>query len=204
MESLQELLVDELQDLYDAERQLVKALPKMAKAATNDELRSAFQDHLSVTEQHVQRLEQAFELLDEKAKAKPCKAMKGLVEEGAEVIGEDYESEIKDAALIGAAQRVEHYEIAGYGKAREMAEALGLNEVAELLEQTDDEEGEADKKLTEIAETLYAELGAQGEESEMAGEEEDEETVEAESSNRKPVTSAAGNRGTTKKTGTRR
>src|SRR5258706_16486390 len=99
MESLQELLVDELQDLYDAEKQLVKALPKMAKAAANDELKNAFQDHLSVTEQHVHRLEQAFELLGEKAKTKPCKAMKGLVEEGAEVIGEDYQDELKDAAL---------------------------------------------------------------------------------------------------------
>lgn len=203
MESLQELLVDELQDLYDAEKQLVKALPKMAKAAANEELKSAFQEHLSVTEQHVQRLEQVFELLGEKAKTKPCKAMKGLVEEGAEVIGEDYEADIKDAALIGAAQRVEHYEIAGYGTARAMAEALGLNEAAELLEQTEDEEGDADKKLTEIAETIYGELGASGEESDSEVDDE-EETVETAETERKPVKSVAGTRGTTKKTGSRR
>ncbi len=153
LDSLQDLLVEELQDLYDAEQQLTEALPKMAKAAKNAQLQKAFNAHLTETEEHVRRLEQAFEALGEKAKRKTCKAMKGLVAEGSEVIEEDAVPEVKDAALIAAAQRVEHYEMAGYGAARTFAKTLGENEVAELLQTTLDEEGEADKKLTKIAES---------------------------------------------------
>lgn len=153
LESLQDLLVEELQDLYDAEQQLTKALPKMAKAASNTQLQKAFTAHLTETEEHVHRLEQAFEALGEKAKRKTCKAMQGLVAEGAEVIEEDADPDVKDAALIAAAQRVEHYEIAGYGSARTFAQKLGQGEVAKLLQKTLDEEGAADKKLTKIAES---------------------------------------------------
>ena len=151
MESLRELLINELSDLHSAEKQLVAALPKMAKAANSDNLRSAFQDHLEETKGHVDRLDQIFEELGEKPKRKKCKAMEGLVEEGKEVIDEDGAPEVKDAALIGAAQRVEHYEMAGYGTARAMAETLSLASVAELLQQTLDEEGAADKKLNDLA-----------------------------------------------------
>lgn len=151
--SLQELLVEELQDLYDAEHQLTKALPKMAGAANNKQLQQAFNSHLSETEMHIRRLEQAFELLGEKATRKTCKAMKGLVEEGSEVIEEKMDADVKDAALIAAAQRVEHYEIAGYGAARTFAQTLGKNDVAALLQENLDEEGKADKKLTQIAES---------------------------------------------------
>jgi ferritin-like metal-binding protein YciE len=151
MDSLRELLVDELSDLYSAEKQLVQALPKMAKAATSSKLQAAFTDHLAVTKVHVTRLEAALEEMSEKPKRKKCKAMEGLVEEGAEVIKEDGNSAVKDAALIGAAQRVEHYEMAGYGTARGMAETLGLKKVARILQSTLDEETKADADLTTLA-----------------------------------------------------
>jgi ferritin-like metal-binding protein YciE len=151
MESLRELLIDELSDLYSAEKQLVVALPKMAKAATSDNLRTAFEDHLEETKDHVTRLEQIFTELEEKPKRKKCKAMEGLIEEGKEVIDEDGVAEVKDAALIGAAQRVEHYEMAGYGTTRALAETLSLPTVVDLLQQTLDEEGAADKKLNDLA-----------------------------------------------------
>jgi ferritin-like metal-binding protein YciE len=151
--SLQELLVEELKDLYDAEHQLTKALPKMAEAATNSQLKNAFNQHLTETEGHITRLEQVFQALDEKASRKTCKAMKGLVEESSEVIEEKMDPEVKDAALIASAQRVEHYEIAGYGAARTFAQTIGQPEVAQLLQQTLDEEDNADKKLTQIAES---------------------------------------------------
>lgn len=150
-ENLQELLIEELKDIYNAEQQLTKALPKMAKAAVNENLKAGFLAHLEETEEHVQRLEQIFELLDEKAKGKTCKAMKGLVEEGAEAIKENDPSLTRDAQLIGAAQRVEHYEIAAYGTVRAMAQLLGHKEVAALLKETLDEEAATDKKLTTIA-----------------------------------------------------
>lgn len=153
LNSLQELLVEELKDLYDAEHQLTKALPKMAKASTNTQLQNAFTSHLAETEGHIKRLEQVFEQLGEKASRKTCKAMKGLVEEGAEAIEEPMEPEVKDAALIAAAQRVEHYEMAGYGAARTFAQTLGHSEVAQMLQKTLNEEGAADKKLTQIAES---------------------------------------------------
>lgn len=153
LSSLNELFVEELKDLYDAEHQLTKALPKMAEAATNSQLKTAFTSHLRETEGHIERLEQVFNLVGEKPSRKTCKAMKGLVEEGSEVIEEKADPEVKDAALIASAQRVEHYEIAGYGTLRTFAMTLGMDEAATLLQQNLDEEGNADKKLTQIAES---------------------------------------------------
>jgi ferritin-like metal-binding protein YciE len=170
-ETLEQLLEESLKDLYDAEKQLVKALPQMAKAATNPELKAAFTDHLEQTKGHQQRLEQVFEHLGVKAKSKPCAAMKGLIEEGSEQIGEDAEGPIKDLMLIVAAQKVEHYEISGYGSVRTLAEAIGNEDVVDLLQQTEDEESDADQKLTEIASTLI-------EESRGEASDEDEEDVE--------------------------
>jgi ferritin-like metal-binding protein YciE len=155
--SFQELYVKELQDIYDAENQLVKALPKMAEAASSDELRTAFEEHLGQTKGHVQRLEQIFEKLGEKAKGQKCKGMEGLVKEGSEVLQENMDDAVKDAAIIGAAQRVEHYEIAAYGTARTFASLLGDDEAVELLEQTLEEEKETDQKLTELAENINVE-----------------------------------------------
>jgi ferritin-like metal-binding protein YciE len=151
MESLQDLLTEEIRDLYDAEKQLVKELPKLAKAASNEELRDAFNEHLEITKGQVTRLEQVFELLDQRPKGKPCKAMKGLIEEGHEILEEDAEESLLDCAIIGAAQKVEHYEISGYGTARTLAKAIGMKDAAELLDETLKEEGEADKKLTQIS-----------------------------------------------------
>src|SRR5262249_35036725 len=150
--SLHDLYVEELKDLYSAENQILKALPKMVKAASSSELQNAFQEHLEVTRGHVERLEQIFKKLDARPKGKKCKAMEGLLEEGKEMM-QDAEPPVLDAALIGAAQRVEHYEIAGYGCARTYARILGDIEAADLLQQTLEEEGAADKKLTEIAES---------------------------------------------------
>ena len=148
MSDLRNTLIEELKDIYDAEKQLTKALPKLAKAAGHDELKSAFEDHLEETEDHVRRLEQVFEILGEQPKAKKCKAMHGLIEEGNELIKE----EEGDAALICAAQKVEHYEIAAYGSLRTWAEMLGENDVAKLLEGTLQQEKQADEKLSDIAE----------------------------------------------------
>lgn len=150
-EGLRELYIDELKDLYSAENQLVKALPKMAKAAAAAELRQGFEKHLKQTQGQVQRLEKIFQALGESPKGKKCKGMEGLIEEGSEAMEEDYEGSVMDAALIGAAQRVEHYEIAGYGTVRSMAETLGEDDHVALLEQTLEEEKETDQKLTEIA-----------------------------------------------------
>lgn len=171
-DAMRELYVAELRDLYNAETQLTKALPKMAKAASNSELRQAFEEHLRQTSEQVSRLEQIFEMLEEKPTGKKCLGMEGLVKEGAETMKEDYEGSIMDAALIGAAQRVEHYEIAGYGTVREFAELLGEDEHVPLLEQTLEEEKETDEKLTQLAEQIntQAQQEAEGEESE--GEEE--------------------------------
>lgn len=150
-EGLKELYVEELKDLYNAENQLVKALPKMAKAASSEELRQGFEEHLEQTKGHVQRLEQIFRSLDESPKGKKCKGMAGLVEEGAEVMDEDFEGALMDAALIGAAQRVEHYEIAAYGTVCEFAKELGETEQESLLKETLEEEKETDEKLTKLA-----------------------------------------------------
>ena len=157
IENLRDLLVHELKDLYSAETQLVKALPKLAKAATDEDLVAAFEEHLEQTKGQVERLDRVFEILEEKPRGKTCEAMKGLVAEGEETISEDAADEVKDAALIAVAQKVEHYEIAGYGTVRTFANLLGEREVADLLQETLDEEGETDKKLTEIAESLNVE-----------------------------------------------
>lgn len=158
--SLRELYVEQLKDLYDAEQQLIKALPKLAEASSSDELRNAFEEHLDQTGQHAQRIEQIFEGMGQKAKAQKCKGMEGLVKEGSEILKEeDIDGEVKDAALIAAAQRVEHYEIAGYGTVRTYANLLGEDEAANLLQQTLDEEKEADQTLNEIAEQINVEAG---------------------------------------------
>jgi ferritin-like metal-binding protein YciE len=154
LESLQDLFVAQLKDLYNAENQIIKALPRMIKKASAQELKDAFQEHLDVTKQQVERLEEVFETLGEKATGKTCKAMKGIIEEAKESMSEDAEPEVLDAALIADAQRVEHYEIAGYGTVRSYAKLLGNEQAARLLQQTLDEEGEADKKLTNLAESL--------------------------------------------------
>ncbi len=151
--SLEDLLVEQLQDLYDAETRLVDALPKMHDAAESAELKAAFQEHLTETKGQVNRLEKAFDMLGKESSRETCQAMKGLIKEGDEVINASGDPSIKDAALIAAAQRVEHYEIAGYGSARNFALRCGRDDVAELLQQTLDEEGGADKKLTQIAES---------------------------------------------------
>jgi len=153
-DSLRELYIDELHDLYNAEMQLVKALPKMAKAATSAQLRNAFEEHLRQTAEHVSRLEQIFEQLGKKPSGKKCLAMVGLVKEGAETMGEDYTGDVMDAAIIGAAQRVEHYEMAAYGTARAFAELLGDGEHVSLLNQTLEEERQADKKLTDLSQEI--------------------------------------------------
>ena len=169
MNKTQELLVEELRDLYDAEKQLVKALPKMAKASSNGELKQAFENHLEETRGHVGRLEKAFEALGEKPRSKPCKAMKGLLEEGRETMEEDLSEALLDSAIICAAQKVEHYEIAGYGSVSAWSRALGLYEVAELLEETLNEERAADEKLTEVGEPILAETISNSEEEEREG-----------------------------------
>jgi len=168
IDSMNALLVDELRDIYDAEKRLTKAIPKLAKKATNDELRSALQEHLEETEQQVQRLEQAFEHLGERAKAKPCAGMRGIIEEGEEHVGEDFDDDdLRDAVIIGSAQRVEHYEIAAYGTAIAHARLLEHEDVVELLEETLNEEKAADQKLTEIAESVVnLEAAQDGEEEE--------------------------------------
>jgi len=154
LKTLDDLLVDMLKDLYSAETQLVKALPKMAKAAHSGELKKAFTAHLEETRGQVARLDTIFEQLEASPRGKKCKAMEGLIEEGKELIDEDADPSVKDAGLIGAAQKVEHYEIAGYGTARTIAELLGHDEIAKLLQETLDEEGMADKKLTDLAESV--------------------------------------------------
>jgi ferritin-like metal-binding protein YciE len=148
---LHELFLDELADMYHAEHQLVKALPKMAKAAESDELKTAFENHLQETENHVSRLDQVFASLDEKARSKKCKAMHGLVEEAEEILKENKDSTALDAALISAAQKVEHYEIASYGTLAAWAEQMGHDEALLLLKETLGEEKAADEKLSELA-----------------------------------------------------
>ncbi len=153
IDSLEKVLEEELKDIFNAENQLLKAIPKMAKKATFPELKAAFQGHLKETEGQVQRLEKIGEILEIKLSGKTCKAMKGLIEEGNEIMGEKFENSIfLDTMLIGAAQKVEHYEIAAYGTARAIAQQLGLNDVVELLQETLDEESATDEKLTALSE----------------------------------------------------
>lgn len=153
LDTLQKLYTNELRDLYNAEHQLLKALPKMAKAASSEELKNAFEKHLEQTKSHVDRLEKVFEELDEKPKGKTCHAMKGLIEEGSEILQQDGEESILDAGIIVAAQKVEHYEIAGYGSVRTFAHLLGQNKAAELLQTTLDEESETNELLNRLAES---------------------------------------------------
>ena len=154
MESLQELYVEELKDLYSAERQIVKALPKMVKNATNPELKQAFSNHLDETEGHVARLEKVFAAIDKKPQAKTCDAIVGITDEGAEIMKEYKGSPALDAGLLAAAQAVEHYEISRYGTLKTWANELGLSDAVRLLEQTLDEEKKTDATLTEIAESV--------------------------------------------------
>ena len=153
IDSLTKLYVEDLKDLYSAEKQILQALPKMIKKASNEQLKKAFEDHVRVTEKQVERLDRIFEGLGKSARGKKCKGMEGLLEEGKEVMQEDMEPDVLDAALIGAAQKVEHYEMAAYGTVRTYAELLGDKQAAKLLQQTLDEEGEADKRLTALAES---------------------------------------------------
>jgi ferritin-like metal-binding protein YciE len=152
IDSLNDLFVEELKDLLSAEKQITKALPKMIKAANSPELQSAFEEHLALTEGHIERLEQVFERLGLAPEEKPCKGMAGLIEEGNELLKEAMAPSVKDAALISAAQRVEHYEMAVYGSLRTYAQLLGDIETAQILQSTLDEEGDADRKLTQLAE----------------------------------------------------
>jgi ferritin-like metal-binding protein YciE len=151
MTTLEDLLVEQVRDLYDAEKQLVRALPKMAQAATSDDLQRALQSHLEETKNQVSRLERVFEKLDKPAKAKACKGMRGLVEEGGEALDGDSQEPLTDLAIIAAAQRVEHYEISAYGTARAIAQQLGQETIVSLLDETEEEEKAADSRLTEIA-----------------------------------------------------
>lgn len=167
--NLKGLYVDELRDLYNSEQQLIKALPKMAKAANSDELRKGFEGHLEQTRQHATRLEQILSALGEPVKGKKCKGMAGIVSESGEMMSEDFEGALMDAALISAAQRVEHYEIAAYGAVHAYAELMGERAAASLLQQTLDEEKETDQKLTELSEQINSEAfngGAEAEDEE--------------------------------------
>lgn len=157
--TLHELFVQETKDLYSAENQLTKALPKMAKAATDADLKAGFQHHLEETREHLKRIERIAEILEFSPKGKKCLAMEGLVAEGAETISEDASTSVKDAALICAAQKVEHYEIAGYGTLRAFADLLGYDEVREIIEETLEEEKATDEKLSELAMSINVEAG---------------------------------------------
>jgi len=166
---LEELLTEELKDLLNAEKQLIRALPKMAKAANDDELKSAFQEHLEQTKEHAERLTRAFEMLGQKAKTKTCKGMAGIVEEGQETIteGKEMDDATADLALIGAAQRVEHYEIAGYRTACAIAEQMDRNDIVKLLQKTLGEEEKTDQLLTKLAQPLFEQANQGSEEEEL-------------------------------------
>lgn len=153
LNTLKDLYIHELKDLYSAEKQLIKALPKMAKAASNQKLAKGFETHLKQTKEHASRLENILAALDQTTRGPKCKGMEGVIKEGAEVIEEEADDEVRDAALIAAAQRVEHYEMAGYGTARTYAELLGDKAGAKILQTTLDEEAETDEKLTKLAES---------------------------------------------------
>ena len=162
IENLDDLFLHELKDVYDAEKQILKALPKMAKAASTDELRVAFEDHRDQTKEQVARLEKVFKLLEKPARGKKCMGMEGLLEEGAEFMKEDAQPAVMDAGLIAAAQKVEHYEIASYGTLATYGKILGLDEAVELLEETLAEEKETDEKLTELASQINVEAETAG------------------------------------------
>jgi len=168
----EELFREELADLYDAERQIIQALPKMQEAASSEELASAFEEHLNETKEQVKRLDKIFKDMGEKPGSRTCEGMQGLLKEGDKILTEIEKSPVRDAALIAAAQKVEHYEISGYGTARSMAEMLGQDDAAELLQETLDEESATDEVLTQIAEGLMGDEGL--EEEEIVDEEEEE------------------------------
>jgi ferritin-like metal-binding protein YciE len=182
--TLRALFLDEIRDLYDAENRIVKALPKMAKAAESEELRSGFEEHLEQTKEHVERLKQILTDMDEKASGKKCPGMIGILHEGEELMHEDFEGSVMDAALISAAQRVEHYEIAAYGCVRSWAQELGEDNAAELLEKTLAEEKETDQKLNELAEQINASANSEETDSEE-GETREERGPERETPARK-------------------
>jgi ferritin-like metal-binding protein YciE len=183
--NLRDALVEEIKDLYNAEKQLVKALPKMARGATSDELREAFESHLDETERQVTRLERVFELLDEKPRSKHCAGMAGIVEEGSEKLQEDMEDMVLDAALIASAQKVEHYEIGAYGTVIAWAEALGLSEVAQVLNETLEEEKAADQKLSVLAESGINDAATAGESEDMDEEDDEAGTTMSRGSSRR-------------------
>ena len=192
--TLKSLLIDELRDIYHAERQLVRALPKLAKAATSPDLREALESHLAETEEQVSRVEQAFELLNESAKTKTCAGMMGIVEEGSELIKESDKGAALDAGIIAGAQRAEHYEMAAYGSLMAWARALGHDDVAELLSASLEEEKAADKKLTELAEAGLNDAAASASESdddetEQSGNEDEDKPR----SRRQPAMAGGGN-----------
>jgi ferritin-like metal-binding protein YciE len=176
LEDLKDLFLEQLKDVYDAEHRITKALPKMARKATSEELSSAFDEHLTQTEEHVARLERVFGMVGETPSKKTCKAMVGLLQEGEEIMKEEAPESVLDAGLISAAQKVEHYEMATYGALRDWAQLLGLNEAADLFQETLDEERDTDKVLTEIAQSLNVEA-MEGEDEEES--EESEEGAEA-------------------------
>ena len=178
IDNLQELFLSQLKDVYDAEQRITKALPKMAREASSEELSSAFEEHLAQTQEHVARLERVFRMIGESPSKKTCKAMVGLLEEGEEIMKEDAPESVLDAGIIAAGQKVEHYEIATYGCLRDWAQLLGLNEAVDVLQETLDEEDETDKRLTEIAQSLNVEA---------MGEEEEEEGAETPRAERAPV-----------------
>ena len=201
---LKEVYVGELRDLYNCEQQLIKALPKLSKAASNEALRDGFNQHLEQTKEHARRLETILQELGEPLKGKKCAGMEGIVAEGAEVMGEDYEGPVMDAALITAAQRAEHYEIAAYGSVHAFATLMGEEEAAELLQQTLEEEKETDQKLTELSEQINtlayeaagaSEEGEEGDEaSEESGEGSNEPQAEATNTPRRQKSARAGGR----------
>jgi ferritin-like metal-binding protein YciE len=205
-ENLREALVEEIRDLYNAEKQLLKALPKMAKGAASDELRTAFEEHLEETEGQVTRLERVFELLDEKPRGKHCAGMAGIIEEGSEKLQEDLEDAVLDACLIASAQKVEHYEISAYGTAIAWAEALELADVAQVLGESLAEEKAADEKLTALAESGVNEAATAGESGDEMEEEDDEAPARASESRSEAAVQAkgAGNGRSTRQRGGRR
>jgi ferritin-like metal-binding protein YciE len=193
--NLREAFVEEIKDIYNAEKQIVKALPKMVKGATSDELREAFESHLDETENQVTRLERVFELLDEKPRGKHCAGMAGILEEGSETLQEDAEDAVMDAMLIAGAQRVEHYEITAYGTCIAWAEALGLTEVAEVLGESLAEEKAADEKLSALAESGINDAATAGESEDEVDEDEEAGSRSAGSSHQTGVSARSASGG---------
>jgi ferritin-like metal-binding protein YciE len=178
-ETLRELFTEQLRDLYDAEKQIVKALPRLAKAVESEELSEALNNHLEETKGHVQRIEEVFKIAGITAKGKPCKGMRGLLEEGNEAVQEEDEGALRDLAIVAGCQKVEHYEISAYGTIRTVAEQLEMRDVVKLLQQTEQEEKRADETLTEVAVGIYESSAGEEEDEEGANLEEEEETATA-------------------------